>query len=157
MQVFPVTAALVALSLVACSGSSTTGGTGIGTASGAGAQQQRTAGGGATCDSACAHYLGCKGADDTSSRAACNADCATRGYTEQAMSDFLQTDCVTAVCEIENTCGGTSSSGGTSSGGPAAGGDCTDCAWDGSSCIWLSPSTGLSSACGGGNACCPGH
>lgn len=55
--------------------------------------------------------------------------CAAQGYTAQQLSDVQQLDCATAVCTIERMCGG--SSGGASSGGTR--GDCTDCAWDGSS------------------------
>lgn len=107
---------------------------------------------GGTCDAACGHYLQCKGFDNPSNRTECTNICANKGYTVQQLSDFTQADCASAIAAIEGTPGGTKTGGG---GGGGTGTDCADCQWDGQSCIWISPSTGLYQACGAG--CCPGH
>ena len=156
---------LVALPILACSGSSSgtgTSGNGAGTSgAGTGPGVMNGQAGAGTCDGACAHYLMCKAAENTANRAQCNHICAGEGYTAQQLADFEQADCATAIAAIEGTGGTTSggtTSGGTTSGGTTSGGtatDCNGCQWDGSSCIWISPSTGLYQACGTG--CCPGH
>ena len=133
-------ACVLAIQVAACSSSS--GGT-KGTGAGGGT--------GGTCDGACGHYLQCKGFDNPQNRAECSNICANKGYTEQQLSDFTQADCASAIAAIEGT-GGTKTGGG---GGTGTGADCADCQWDGQSCIWISPSTGLYQACGAG--CCPGH
>jgi hypothetical protein len=129
-------------------GNGSNGGTGIGGIAGNG--------GNGTCDQACSHYLECKGAGwaTPENQSTCVQNCSGLGATPDQLANYVALDCPTAIQTIEGT-GGTTS-GGTSSGGGTAG-DCVNCAWDGSSCIWLSPSTGLSSACSGGPACCPGH
>ncbi len=138
-----VSAALV-LQLVACS--STSAGTGTGSGTGGGGVATAS-----SCDSACGYYLQCKGIDGPTNRAQCNQDCATRGYTEQQLTDFRQMDCAQAVAAIEGT-GSTSGSATSGSSGTTAK-DCKGCVWDGSSCIYLTGSGGNYFACD--RSCCP--
>lgn len=140
-------AATLTLQIVACSGSST----GSGKGNGAGGPGP---GGPPTCESACRYYLQCKGVD-ASYQGQCVQSCTADGYTPQQLGDLQQVDCPSAIAAVEGnkTGGGGTTSGSTSSGAAAT--DCNGCQWDGQSCIWISPSTGLYQACGTG--CCPGH
>lgn len=88
----------------------------------------------ATCDDACAHYLTCKGADDAANRRQCTSDCAGMGLSSEQLAQFTQTDCTSAIAQVEGT--GDQGQGGGGSGSS----DCNGCTWDGSSCIWLSQS-----------------
>ena len=145
-------AAVFAVTVVACSGTST--GTGNGAGAGTG---MPNAGGGdcpaGGCTMACNYYGQCKGTSDASALSACNNECAKNSFTQQQLDAFLQLDCQSVVTYVETG----KLPGGGATPPPAPGGDCTNCAWDGSSCIWLSPSTGLYSACSDGNAYCPNH
>jgi hypothetical protein len=109
-------------------------------------------GGSATCDDACAYYLQCKGDGwyTQANQASCVQTCSGLGASPDQLAGLLGQSCAQAVCTIEGgaACGGASPS-------TPKQVDCTNCAWDGSSCIWLSPSTGLSSSCDA--SCCPGH
>ena len=124
-----------ALSLVVIVGCSSGGGSNSG--GGAPAAEPSDAGGGPSCDDACAYYLQCKGTDDSTNRAQCNSACANIGFTQQQLSDFVQTDCASAIAAVEGS--GTSSSGG--SGGGSSGGS------SGSSCREYAAPCGSDSEC----------
>lgn len=126
--------------LAACSSNDTT--TGTSGASGASSGGAGGAGGGGSCESACVYYLGCKGTDTADNRQLCNQQCAQQGYTAEQLAGFQQLDCATAVCTIENTC-----QGGSSSGSSGQSKDCFGCQHDGTSCIYVAPGGGASSAC----------
>ena len=128
-------ASFLSLATFACSagGTSTTTRTGTGSSAVA------------TCDDACAHYLGCKGADDATNRQQCNSDCAGMGLSSDQLLQFTQSDCASAIATVEGT-------GGQSQGG--GGSDCNGCTWDGSSCIWLSQSNWGSGAYSGAYTSC---
>ena len=143
---------LLAYVLVACSSSSSSGSGAPAAKSG---EQAAPGHGSGTCDGACARYLTCKGIDDAANRAKCDSDCASLALAASDLASVEEADCANAVASVEQAGiavpgGGT---GGTGTGGMTI--DCANCAWDGSSCVWLSPSTGLSSACDA--SCCPGH
>lgn len=105
-------------------------------------------GGGATCDSACAHLLGCFEQDDAASRTNCNAECVQRQTTPDQLAQIQG-----ATCEQLAQYFGAGQQGqvdfGAAAGAASGGGcsaDCTGCVWDGSSCYH---GTGL--AC---DSCC---
>ncbi len=128
--------AALAASVVACS--SEAGGSGANGANGQGGAGAGATGGAGTCDSACAYYLRCKGAD-ASNQGACVQACQGQGYSSEQLAQFQQLDCATAVQTIEAPAQQQQQ--------PKKSADCTNCYHDGTSCIWLSPSTGLHSAC----------
>ncbi|HSO33090.1 MAG TPA: hypothetical protein VLT33_11240 [Labilithrix sp.] len=149
-------AAVLAVQVIACSSGSTTGtGTGTGGASGGGAGGSGGAPstGAGTCDSACAYYLACKGADGVDNRAACNQQCAAQNNSADQLVAFQKLDCAKAIEFVEGPGGssGSTSSGGTTSSGGST--DCKGCVWDGSSCIYLTGSGGNYFACD--RSCCP--
>ena len=147
-------AAVVAVHLVACSSGSTTGtGTGAGSGGGGGGATGTGGTGAATCDSACAYYLGCKGTDSADNRATCNQQCAAQNNSADQLVAFQKLDCAQAIQFIEGpgvSSGSSSTSSSSSSGGAS---DCKGCVWDGSSCIYLTGSGGNYFACD--RSCCP--
>ena len=113
-----------------------------------------------TCDSACQHYLQCKGINDPTTQNQCVTKCAQAGYKPQALDSFLKTDCASAIFIVEGS--GNKAGGSAGGGGATTGKECQGCVWDGSSCIWMSsgnwgsgPYSGAYTACNA--ACCPGH
>lgn len=124
------------------------------TGTGTGFGGQPGQGGSGTCDAACAHYLECKGVDNTQNRAQCNQQCGALGLTSDQLANFEAADCASAVAAIDGPPGGSSGqtgTGGTS--GTGGGTDCNGCTWDGSSCIYLTGSGGNYFACD--RSCCP--
>jgi len=153
MRLFALAAVVVAfaVSTVACSAGNagtTQSGTGAnggnGTATGA---NGGTTGGAATCDDACDHYLGCKNADTADNHQSCVSQCAALNRTPDQLADYMQTDCPTAIAEVDGPTPAPSTGGSTP--------DCNNCHWDGSSCIWLTETAPVSTSCDA--VCCPGH
>ncbi len=87
--------------------------------------------GGATCDGACAHYLGCKGISDAATTNQCVAGCHDAAPTAAWLEAYVATDCQTAIAAVEGDGSGTG--GGQTS-------ECDGCVRDGDSCVWLSQS-----------------
>jgi hypothetical protein len=105
---------------------------------------------GGTCENSCAHYFECKAVYDAASYQSCLSSCSGSGYTSDYLAEYEGTDCATAIQLVE----GSASSTGSGSGGA----DCNGCTWDGSSCVYLSQYTLVSTAgfaCD--QTCCPGH
>jgi hypothetical protein len=98
-----------------------------------------------SCANTCEHYLTCKGIFDAETQQTCEGNCASSGYSADDLAAFQTTDCETAIYMVE---GPASSEGGGSSGG--GGVDCDGCQWDGSSCVYLSQYTLIST---GGITC----
>lgn len=101
-----------------------------------------------TCEGACTHYLSCKGGGTTEAHTQCTKNCEAMNLDAKTLQSFSQSTCADAVAAVEGN-GGTV---GGAGGGGGASPDCTNCQHDGTSCIWLSPSTGLHSACD--SSCC---
>jgi hypothetical protein len=93
-----------------------------------------------TCENTCEHYLTCKGLFDEGTQKTCEGNCESSGYSPEALAEFQATDCDTAIYMVE---GPPSSEGGGSGGGTS---DCDGCQWDGSSCVYLSQYTLVSTA-----------
>jgi hypothetical protein len=148
----PLALAFVVLVVIGCS-SSSTGNSGGAQSSGSGGATsgfggQNGAGGSGTCDGACAHYLGCKNIDTPDNRTQCTDQCASLNLTPDQLANYEATDCQTAIAAIDGNGGSSGSSGGGTT-------DCKGCAWDGSSCIYLTGSNGSYFPCD--SVCCPGH
>ena len=142
-------AVAVVLQLVACSGTSTgTGGTGAGNGTGAAGQggPGGSATGGGTCDSLCSYYIQCKG-PGAPDQASCVSTCESLGVTSEQAGQVEALDCPAAVAAVETPA---SPPPGNTPKPKAA--DCDGCQHDGTSCIWISPSTGLHQACAA--SCC---
>src|SRR5687767_3709226 len=84
-------------------------------------QQQQPAPGpagapaGATCESACWHYLDCKGlAGNPAAEGECVSECNARGVSQAELDQFVMLDCPTAIEVAE---------GGGQGGDPGTGGD----------------------------------
>jgi hypothetical protein len=105
-----------------------------------------------TCEGACSHYLSCKGSGTSESHVQCTKSCEAMNLDAKTLQSFSESTCSDAIAAVEGN-GGSMGGGGQGGGGGAGGGgggsapDCTNCQHDGTSCIWLSPSTGLHSAC----------
>ena len=147
----------LAAALIACSGSSN--GTGTGTSGGAtsggatsgGATSGGAAGGAPECGPSCTYYLQCKGpeADTPTNQATCVKACADQGVTSEQLQAIDGLDCPAYVSAFDGSKPPGSSG---SSGKPPKGPDCDGCQHDGTSCILISPSTGLYSQCAA--SCC---
>jgi hypothetical protein len=137
-------ATVLGLSLIACSGSST----GSGNGSGAGGSVPPE------CTSGCTTYLQCKGLD-ASRQAECVQSCGAQGFTSEELNSYQGLDCPAYIAAIENHVNPNNPN--PPAPGPApkpkpAGVDCDGCQHDGSSCIWISPSTGAYQSCDA--SCC---
>jgi hypothetical protein len=97
------------------------------------------------CANTCEHYLTCKGIVDAETQQTCEDNCTSSGYAADDLAAFQATDCETAIYMVE---GPASSEEGGGSGGGAV--DCDGCQWDGSSCVYLSQYTLIST---GGITC----
>lgn len=136
--VVKVLVALFAVHTVACAAPVATGnegGNGSGSHGGFGSAETANggAGGGATCDDACGHYLECKGADNATNRQKCDSMCKQAGVTAQQIADYMKTDCQTAIAMIDNPQGPQQQGGSKSS-------QCNGCVNDGTGCNWYSQS-----------------
>lgn len=97
------------------------------------------------CANTCEHYLTCKGISDSETQQTCEGNCESSGYAADDLAAFQTTDCETAIYMVE---GPASSEGSGGNGGGAV--DCDGCHWDGSSCVYLSQYTLIST---GGITC----
>src|SRR5688572_1902956 len=108
--------------------------------------------GGATCETACWHYLECKGlAGNPAAEHQCATECNARGVTQAELDQYVMLDCPTAIQVVE----GGGETGAPATGDPGAGAcnaDCHGCVWDGSTCYYHAASgAGVVTEC---SACC---
>lgn len=103
-------------------------------------------GGGASCDSVCAHILQCFGTDNANSRMTCNQDCFQRQATTEQLAQVQGATCEQIAQYFQGQQNGQVDFGAAGNNGGGCTADCTGCVWDGSSCYH---GTGL--AC---DSCC---